>query len=139
MLLDKVFDTFSINTYSIIISNQVLSGMYFRTLCASESQRLDVSWSGVDTNHSLFSIFFNFYLFLIFLLYWVFITAGNLSLVAATGGYCSLQCIGCSLQWLLLLASIGSRCKASVVAAHGLSSFGLRALEHRPRGCGSQA
>ena len=40
------------------------------------------------------------------------------SLVAATGGYLSLQCSGFSLRWLLLLQSMGSRCSVSVVVAH---------------------
>ena len=33
----------------------------------------------------------------------------GLSLVAASGGYSSLQCVGFSLRWLLLLRSRGSR------------------------------
>ena len=51
------------------------------------------------------------------------------SLVAASRGYSSLQCVGFSLWWLLLLWSMGSRragfssCGtwASVVVVHGLS------------------
>ena len=34
---------------------------------------------------------------------------GGLSLVAASGGYSSLPCVGLSLRWLLLLRSTGSR------------------------------
>ena len=34
----------------------------------------------------------------------------GLSPVVASGGYSSLQCVGFSLQWLLLLWSTGSRC-----------------------------
>ena len=45
----------------------------------------------------------------------------GLSLVAASGGYSSLQCMGFSSQWLLLLQSMGSRHAGSVVVAHGLS------------------
>ena len=51
----------------------------------------------------------------------------GLSLVAASGGYSSLWCMGFSSRWLLLLQSTGSRhagflCSAgSVVMAHGLS------------------
>ena len=59
---------------------------------------------------------FNFFFFLInylliyFWLLWVFVAVRRLSLVAASWGYCSLQCAGFSLQWLLLLPSTGSRC-----------------------------
>ena len=45
-------------------------------------------------------------------LHWVFIAVRGLSLVAASGGYSSLQCMGFSLQWLLLLWSTGSRAQA---------------------------
>ena len=49
------------------------------------------------------------YLFIYFWLYWLFGAAHGLSLVAASGGYSSLQCAGFSLWWLLLLRSMGSR------------------------------
>ena len=52
---------------------------------------------------------------------WVFIAAHGLSLVAASRGYSSLQCVGFSLRWLLLWRSTGSRAQASVVVAHWLS------------------
>ena len=52
--------------------------------------------------------FFNIYLFN-FWLHWVFVPVCRLSLVAASGGYSSLQCVGFSLWWLLLLQSTGSR------------------------------
>ena len=73
--------------------------------------------------------------FFFFWLRWVFVVACGLSLVAASGGYSSLRCVGFSLQWLLLLWSIGSRCmgfsscsrRPSVAAARGLSSCGARA------------
>ena len=45
----------------------------------------------------------------------------GLSLVAVSGGYSSLQCVGFSLRWLLLLRSVDSRLTGSVVAARGLS------------------
>ena len=44
-----------------------------------------------------------------FWLCWVFIAVRGLSLVAASGGYSLLQCVGFSLQWLLLLQSTGPR------------------------------
>ena len=55
-----------------------------------------------------------------FWLSWVFVAARGLSLVAASGGYSSLWCTGFSLQWLLLLGSMGFRCASSVVVACGL-------------------
>ena len=51
-----------------------------------------------------------FILFISFWLRWVFIAACRLSLVVASGGYSSLWCTGSSLQWLLLLQSMSSRC-----------------------------
>ena len=48
-------------------------------------------------------------LLVFFWLHWVFTAARGLSLVAASGGYSSLQCAGFSLWWLLLLRSTGSR------------------------------
>ena len=68
-----------------------------------------------------FNIIFKhlFDLFL-FLATWVFVDAHGLSLVEASRGYSSLQCVGFSLWWLLLLRSMGSRCM-------GFSSCGTRA------------
>ena len=54
------------------------------------------------------------------------------SLVAASGGYSLLQCMGFSLRWLLLLESTSSR-------RVGFSSCGLQALERRLRSCGARA
>ena len=42
-------------------------------------------------------------LFIYFWLRWVFVAARGLSLVAASGGYSSLWCVGFSLQWLLVV------------------------------------
>ena len=58
--------------------------------------------SQIPTCLFIFSLFF-------FWLRWVFIAALGLSLVAARGGCSLLQCAGFSLQWLLLLRSMGSR------------------------------
>ena len=63
---------------------------------------------------------FLFILFIYFWLWWVFVAARGLSLVAVSGGYSSLRCMGFSLQWLLLLRSTGSR-------HAGFSSCGTRA------------
>ena len=64
----------------------------------------------------------------------------GLSLVAATGGSSSLQCVGFSSWWLLLLQSTGSRhmgfsmqLRGLVVAVHGLSCFAARGIFLRPR------
>ena len=53
-----------------------------------------------------------------------FVAVCGLSLVVVSGGCSSLRCLRFSLQWLLLLQSIGSRVR-------GLSSCGSRALEHK--------
>ena len=50
-----------------------------------------------------------FILFIYFWLRWVFVAERGLSLVAASGGYSSLQCVCFSLRWLLLLWNVGSR------------------------------
>ena len=77
----------------------------------------------------------NFFLFKIYLFYfwlcWVCIAALWLSLVAASGGYSSLQCAGFSLWWLLLLRSMGSR-------RAGFSSCGLWVLKRRFSSCGAR-
>ena len=46
---------------------------------------------------------------LYFCLHWVFVAARGLSLVVVSGDYSLLWCVGFSLQWLLLLQSMGSR------------------------------
>ena len=80
-------------------------------------------------------IFYKFiYLFTYLSLHWVFVAACRLSLVLASRGYSSLWCMGFSLQWLLLLWSMGSRLTGlllllqSTGAGHeGFSSCGTRA------------
>ena len=77
--------------------------------------------------------FFNlFILFIYFWLRWFFIAAHGLSLVAASGGYSLLRCMGFSLRWVPLLRSTGSR-------RVGFSSCGLQALECRLSSCGARA
>ena len=68
------------------------------------------------------NFFFFFFLinFFFFWLHWVFVAAHGLSLAVASRGYFSLRCAGFSLQWLLLLQNMGSRCM-------GFSSCGARA------------
>ena len=60
-----------------------------------------------------------FILFIYLWLRWVFIAVCGLSLVVVSGGCTSLQCAYFSLQWLLLLRSMGSR-------RAGFSSCGTR-------------
>ena len=55
-----------------------------------------------------------------------------LSLVAVSGGYSSLRCVGFSLQWLLLLQRTGSR-------HAGFHSCGSQALKRRLSSCGTRA
>ena len=74
----------------------------------------------------LFNLFFNFWL------HWIFVAVRGLPLVAASGGYSSLQCAGFSLRWLLSSRSMGSRYS-------GFSSCGTRALERRLNSCGALA
>ena len=64
------------------------------------------------TAFNMFSSFFiNLFicLFIYFWLCWVFVAAHGFFLVVVSGGYSSLRCMGFSLQWLLLLQSMGSR------------------------------
>ena len=60
---------------------------------------------------SVLDIFFFFEIYL-------FLAARKLSLVAESGGYSSLRCLGLSLWWLLLLQSTGS-------GSSGFSSCGM--------------
>ena len=78
------------------------------------------------------SLFLNKFIYTYFWLHWVFVDACGLSLVVASRGYSSLWCVGFSLQWLLLLQSMGSRCT-------GFSSCGSWALECRLSSCGAWA
>ena len=55
------------------------------------------------------------YLSIYFWLCWVFVALQELSLVAVSGGYSLLWCLGFSLQWLLFFPSVGS-----VVVTHSL-------------------
>ena len=61
-----------------------------------------------------------FILFIYFWLRWVLVAVCGLSLVAVSGGYSSLRCVGFSLRWLVLLRSTGSGCV-------GFSSCGTQA------------
>ena len=65
--------------------------------------------SSVDSHFYIYMkyIYMCIYFFILGL-HWVFVAACGLSLVAMSGGYSSLQRVGFSLQWLLLLQSTGS-------------------------------
>ena len=63
--------------------------------------------------HRLLLVFYlkliNLFILIFFWLCWVFIAVCRLSLVVVSGGYFSLQSVGFSLRWLLLLRSMGPR------------------------------
>ena len=78
--------------------------------------------------------------FIYLFLCWVFIAVGRLFLVVASGAATlQLQCVGFSLQWLLLLGSMGSREQGrqqlrhvgSVAAVPRLQSTGSIVMAHR--------
>ena len=79
-----------------------------------------------------FSFFFLKKIIYLFLTALGLVAAHRPFLVAASGGYSSLRCVGFSLWWLLLLRSTGSRLV-------GLSSCGLQALEYRLSSRGARA
>ena len=87
---------------------------------------------GVPISFYFYLLIFKINLFIYFWLCWVSIAARGLSLVAASGGHSSLQCVGFSLRWLLLLWSMGSR-------RVGLSSCGLWAQQPWLTGSRAQA
>ena len=66
---------------------------------------------------NFFLKFIYFYLWLC----WVFISVRGLSLVAASGGHSSSQCVGLSLSRPLSVRSTGSRRAGSATVAHGPS------------------
>ena len=89
--------------------------MCFQIYCLDSYVKLELvdknSLNGHPVSTSLF-YFFIFNLFICLCIFWlrrVFIAARGLSLVAASRGYSSLQCVGFSLWWLLLLQGMGSR------------------------------
>ena len=84
-------------------------------------------------------LFYYYYFLIYFWLCWVSIAVRRLSLVAVSRGYSSLRCPSFSLRWILLLRTQALGARASVVVAHGLSSCGSRALEHRLSSCSAQA
>ena len=112
-------------------------------------------WKGLGSLQDFFFFFFFNNLFY-FWLHWVFIVVRRLSLVAVSGGYSSLQCVGFSLRWLLVaehrlqvhrlkqLWLTGSREPARQLwctgcRCTGLSSCGSRVLESRLGSCGARA
>ena len=60
---------------------------------------------------------------------YLFLAVLGLSLVAASGGYSLLRCVGFSLQWPLLLQSTDSRVRAQwLLPMHGLSCSEARGI-----------
>ena len=82
--------------------------------------------------HVFLFLYINLFICFYFWLYGVFIAVRRLSLVVVSRGYCSLQCMGFSLSWLLLLQSMGSRCT-------GFSSCGTWAQQLWLTGSSAQA
>ena len=72
------------------------------------------------------------FLFIYFWLCWVFVAVQAFLQLQRAEATLWLRCTGFSLQWLLLLWSLGS-------GACGLSSCGSWAREHRLSSCGAQA
>ena len=66
------------------------------------------------------------------------LAAHRLSLVAASGRYSPVVVHGFSLRWLLVVEHMLQDAQALVVVACGLSSCGLRAVEHRLSSCDAQ-
>ena len=61
---------------------------------------INVSSADLFENGTFVTFFFN--LFIYFWLHWDFVVVRGFSLVAESGVYSSLQCVGFSLRWLLL-------------------------------------
>ena len=99
-------------------------------LLTPNSQSIPFNPSPLATTSLFF--FFNFYLFYLFLAALGLRCCTQAFSSCSKRGYSLLRCAGLSLQWLLLLQSMGSRCA-------GFSSCGSRALEHRLSSCGAWA
>ena len=82
----------------------------FFLVVVSSDVCIHISYCALCCIYCILFFYFVFYKFIYFWLRWVFVAAHELYLVAASGGYSSLQCAGFSLWWLLLLQSTGSRC-----------------------------
>ena len=106
--------------------------------CKLDIHIVNISLSLWLSFHFLYFLNKIIYLFIYFWLRWVFVAGHGLSLVAS-GGYSPLRCVGFSLQWLLLLRSMGSRCVGFSSCGTGFSSCGSWALERRLSSCGARA
>ena len=78
--------------------------------CERRRRARGLRLQGVGWKIALYYYVFNNFIYLFIWLHWVFVAAPGLSLVVASGGYSSLQHVGFSLQWLLLLQRMDSRC-----------------------------
>ena len=77
--------------------------------CQDVCKDLDVCYIILFFLNSFLTYIYLFTYLFYFWLHWVFVAAHGLSLVVASGGHCSLRCMGFSLRWPLLLRSTGSR------------------------------
>ena len=100
-------------------------------------ERLGVSIHRLYSSLSFLKVFILTFFFL-FCLHWVFVAACRLSLVVASGGYSSLQCVGFSCGGFSCCGAWALGVRASVVAVRGLSGCGSWALGRRLRSCGAQ-
>ena len=98
--------------------NDKITEMENKFVLARIGDRVGVVKKSTD---SYYIIFFLIFIYIYFWLCWVFVSVRGLSLVAASGGHSSSQCVGLSLSWPLLLRSTSSRRAGSVVVAHGPS------------------
>ena len=95
--------------FLIFQGTSMLFPMWLHQLtCPPTVHRSSFSTSSPALSSCLFFIAFFLFLFF-FWLRWVLIAVCGLSLVAVSGGYSSLWCVGISSWWPLLLQSVGSR------------------------------
>ena len=91
----------------------ILSSRYLESLTKEPKKAPSTCMSQESRKPSqvlfLFPIYLFIYLFIYFWLHWVFIAVRGLSLVVVSRGHSSLQCVGFSLWWLLLLWSTGPK------------------------------
>ena len=83
---------------------------HIRSVTYGEKEKGPVGFGNLEVSVDFIFYFFNTFIYLFsyifyFLLHCVFVAVRRLSLVAASGGYPSLRCVG----WFLLLRSTGSR------------------------------
>ena len=95
-------------------------------------------WYFLFLNLFLFNFILIFYINIYFIIGCSIAVCG-LSLVAASGGYSSLQCVDFSLQWLLVLWSTGCRSAGFSSCGTQAPQLWLAALERRLSSCCARA